>query len=169
MSGLVEKARIFATACHEGQYRKNSGDPYITHPTAVAAMVASIGGSIEEICAAYLHDTVEDTPATLTEIQDIFGLRIAAIVDGLTDKKYTGDRATRKERIRRDLALKGRSVKTVKIADIIHNLSDIHEAHSVFADIYIAERILLLAVLTEGDSRLWLRAMSAVSEYVRGR
>ena len=73
----------FATDKHEGQLRK-SGEPYITHPLSVAAMLVEWGMDIDSILAGVLHDTIEDTDATLEEIEELFGHDVAFLVDAAT-------------------------------------------------------------------------------------
>lgn len=73
---LLEKAIHYATDKHDGQLRK-SGEPYITHPLQVAAMLIDWGMDIDSVIAGVLHDTVEDTDATLEEITELFGRDIA--------------------------------------------------------------------------------------------
>ncbi len=81
---LLRKAFLFANNAHKGVKRK-SGEPYILHPIAVAKIVATeIGLGTKAICAALLHDVVEDTHFTLEDIENAFGSKIAYIVDGLT-------------------------------------------------------------------------------------
>src|SRR5210317_1724923 len=79
----VLKAYEFGAAAHEGQTRK-SGEPYITHPVAVAQELAEMHLDAEAVCAAILHDVVEDTAATLNDIQERFGEDVALIVDGVS-------------------------------------------------------------------------------------
>lgn len=83
--GILEKALIFATDAHKGQFRKYTGDPYITHPIAVSKIVATITNDEDMIAAALLHDTVEDTEVTLQQIEENFGSRVALFVENLTD------------------------------------------------------------------------------------
>jgi (p)ppGpp synthase/HD superfamily hydrolase len=84
----IEKARAFAARAHEGQRRKGaSGEPYLVHLEEVAALVAGAGGGPVAICAAWLHDTVEDCGATLADLAAGFGAEVAAIVAELTDDK----------------------------------------------------------------------------------
>ena len=102
LTDSVERALIFAARKHEGQTRKGSDTPYITHPVAVAAMVHEAGGGEDAVVAALLHDTVEDCGGlpVLEEIRTTFGETVAAIVDALTDS-YDQDREkwqVRKER-----------------------------------------------------------------------
>ena len=79
----IERAYDVAAYWHRGQTRK-SGDPYITHPLAVATILAELGMNTDTICAALLHDTVQETPYTLVELRGEFGEDIAALVDGVT-------------------------------------------------------------------------------------
>ena len=80
---LIEKAWRFAARAHAGQTRE-SGQPYITHPLAVAAGCAELGLDADTVAAAILHDTVEDTPVSLADLRVLFGEEIAALVDGVT-------------------------------------------------------------------------------------
>jgi len=92
--GLVHDVYRFAAEAHQGQ-KRYSGEPYITHPVTVASMVADMQLDEEAISAALLHDTIEDTPVTLGNIQQEFGVNIANLVEGLTKlrairKKFVG-------------------------------------------------------------------------------
>ena len=79
---LIERACDVAAICHEGQKRR-SGDPYITHPIAVARILARLEHADDQtVCAAILHDTVEDTPYTMAALRHDFGAAIATMVDG---------------------------------------------------------------------------------------
>ncbi len=91
---VIRKAYEIAERMHEGQKRK-SGDPYITHPLAVATILAELGMTGPTLCAALLHDTVEDTPYTLDAVSTDFGEEVALLVDGVTklDKVKYGDSA----------------------------------------------------------------------------
>ena len=81
---LITKAFNFANAAHKG-IKRRSGEPYIMHPLAVARIVSNeIGMGSTSICAALLHDVVEDTDYTVEDIENLFGAKIAQIVDGLT-------------------------------------------------------------------------------------
>src|SRR5687768_16481955 len=82
-TSLVRKAYSVAAVAHEGQARK-SGEAYISHPLAVARIVADLGLDDITITAALLHDAVEDTGVTLTDVEREFGGEVAAIVDGVT-------------------------------------------------------------------------------------
>src|ERR1700722_10920464 len=79
----IRRAGEAAIAAHEGQFRR-SGEPYITHPIAVATIVAGLGLDAPTIAAALLHDAVEDTGITLAAIESEFGPVVALVVDGVT-------------------------------------------------------------------------------------
>lgn len=78
---LIRRAYDVAASWHLGQTRRSS-DPYITHPLAVAAILAEIGADDELLCAALLHDTIEDTPYTLAALSCEFGAGVAVLVEG---------------------------------------------------------------------------------------
>jgi len=164
---LEERARIFATEAHEraGQKRKYTNEPYITHPAAVVELVRSVPHTEEQLAAAWLHDTVEDTGATIDEIYDRFGQEVARYVSFLTDvsKPSDGTRVQRKAIDREHTYRAPAPVKTVKLADLIDNGVNILERDPEFARVYLAEKALLLEVLREGDSTLWARADAIVS------
>ena len=79
----VRKAYLIGARAHAGQTRK-SGEPYITHPVAVAGILADLGMDAETIIAAILHDTLEDTPLSRAELEAEFGPTVAELVDGVT-------------------------------------------------------------------------------------
>ncbi len=120
----VERAYDVAARWHSGQKRK-SGDPYITHPLAVATILAELGMNTETICAALLHDTVEDTAYTLTELRSEFGEDVAALVDGVTklDKVKYGASAEA-ETVRKMVVAMSRDIRVlvIKLADRLHNM-----------------------------------------------
>lgn len=166
MSELTEKARIFCIAAHEAvqHKRKYTGEPYFTHPYAVANMIKDFWYTEEMICAAYLHDVVEDANINIEVIEDIFGPIVASYVSGLTDvsKPSDGNRAIRKYIDREHTAQQCPEVKTIKLADLIHNSESILKHDKEFAKVYILEKELLLKVLKEGDEHLWRMANGIV-------
>jgi len=119
-------ARAYRTAehYHTGQVRK-SGDAYITHPLAVATILAELGMTETTLCAGLLHDTVEDTPYTLAQLRIDFGDEIAQLVDGVTklDKITYGDTA-KAETIRKMVLAMSRDIRVlvIKLADRLHNM-----------------------------------------------
>ncbi len=120
----VERAYDVAAHWHKDQKRK-SGDPYITHPLAVATILAELGMNTETICAALLHDTVEDTDYTLGELRSEFGEDVAALVDGVTklDKVKYGASAEA-ETVRKMVVAMSRDIRVlvIKLADRLHNM-----------------------------------------------
>lgn len=84
---IFDEAIIFAAKAHSGMYRKNSKVPYILHPMEAATIAGTMTDDIEIIISALLHDTVEDTPVTLEEIEDKFGSRVADLVKSETEDK----------------------------------------------------------------------------------
>lgn len=120
----VHRAFEVADAAHAGQMRR-SGHPYITHPVAVAGILADLGMDVPTLCAALLHDTVEDTDLTVEQIRAEFGDLVALVVDGVTklDKVKLGE-AAEAETIRKMVIAMARDprVLVVKLADRLHNL-----------------------------------------------
>ena len=121
---LLERAYLVAEKHHANQRRK-SGDPYITHPLAVATILADIGMTEPTLVAALLHDTVEDTPYSLEELRHDFGDEVALLVDGVTklDKVKYGDTA-QAETIRKMIVAMSRDIRVlvIKLADRLHNM-----------------------------------------------
>lgn len=165
---IEDRARQFAEQYHAGQVRKYTGEPYITHPAAVAALVRSVPHTPEMLAAAWLHDVVEDTPATLTDIHFLFGPVVAGYVESLTKISHANDglRHHRTAKDREHLAKASPEAKTIKLADIIDNVSSITERDPKFASLYLEEKRLLLPLLREGDTTLLTRA-AELCELVR--
>lgn len=163
---LVNMALGFATEAHKGQVRKYTGEDYINHPIEVMNIVKTVVHSESMLAAALLHDCVEDCNVALSDIFDIFGSRVAAMVDDLTDESMPedGNRAQRKEidRMHTEVALA--DSKTIKLADLISNSKSICEHDKEFAKVYIKEKELLLEVLKEGDQTLWNQANDIVQK-----
>ena len=124
---LLNRAYEYAHKCHDGQKRR-SGEPYIVHPMAVAKISADIGLCEHSICAALLHDVVEDTDTTTLQIAENFGEDVAMLVDGLTklDNVHFNRREQRQaESFRKMLiaTVKDIRVLLIKLADRLHNMS----------------------------------------------
>jgi GTP pyrophosphokinase len=122
-AAMLERAYAAAERAHEGQLRK-SGDPYITHPLAVATILAELGMTEVTLAAALLHDTVEDTPYTMQALRADFGDEVANLVDGVTklDKVQYGD-AAQAETVRKMVVAMARDIRVlvIKLADRLHN------------------------------------------------
>lgn len=162
VTDVERKAMLFAFKNHSevNQKRKYNGKHYIVHPAAVAELVRNVKHTPQMLAAAWLHDTVEDTKATLEQVKELFGKEIYLLVEMLTDvsKPEDGNRKTRKEIDRQHLAKASPEAQTIKLADLIHNSRSIIEKDPGFAKVYLREMRALLEVLKEGDSRLWNRA-----------
>jgi guanosine-3',5'-bis(diphosphate) 3'-pyrophosphohydrolase len=122
--GVLRRGYAIADRMHSGQLRK-SGEPYITHPLAVAQILADLGMDTTTLVAALLHDTVEDTSYTLPQLREEFGDEVALLVDGVTkfEKAWFGSDAEG-ETIRKMLKRAGQDVRVlvIKLADRLHNM-----------------------------------------------
>jgi guanosine-3',5'-bis(diphosphate) 3'-pyrophosphohydrolase len=123
---LINKAYVYAARMHEGQLRK-SGDPYLSHPVSVAGVIADMRLDAASVCAALLHDTVEDTPATLDEVKQLFGDEIAFLVDGATKLgriNFTSKEDQQAESFRKLLVAMASDIRVllVKLADRLDNM-----------------------------------------------
>ncbi len=164
---IVRKAQVYAMAAHAavGQRRKYTGEPYIVHPAEVAKIVAGVPGATPDmVAAAWLHDVVEDTGCTYTDIHMGFGADIATLVGWLTDvsKPEDGNRAKRKAIDRAHTAEAPAEAQTIKLADLISNSRSIMSHDPEFAKVYLEEKRLLLEVLTKGDPGLHAEASKFV-------
>lgn len=123
---IIEKAYSFSEKAHEGQIRR-SGEPYFAHPLSVAAILADLHLDLDTIATGLLHDTVEDTHATLEDIRREFGDVIAHLVDGVTkigQMKFKNSHEKQGENIRKMIVAMGKDVRVVlvKLADRLHNM-----------------------------------------------
>lgn len=175
----VRKAFDFANNAHKN-VRRRSGEPYILHPMEVAKIVVTeIGLGYKSICAALLHDVVEDTSYTVEDIRNLFGDKIASLVEGLTKIKTVLDNEDRKgsqfgpeslqaENLKRILLTMGDDVRVVliKLADRLHNCRTIESmpehkrdkilSETMFIFIPLAHRLGLYGIKTEMEN-IWLR------------
>ena len=172
---IIQKAFEFANEAHKG-VRRRSGEPYILHPIAVAKIVVSnIGLGYKSIVAALLHDVVEDTDYTVEDLRNLFGDKVATLVDGLTKIKTVldnEDKAEQKsmqaENFKRILLTLNDDVRVVliKLADRLHNCRTIefmpeHKrdkilSETMFVFIPLAHRLGLYGVKSEMED-IWLR------------
>ena len=186
---MVQKAFDFANEAHKG-VRRRSGEPYILHPIAVAKIVVSnIGLGCKSIMAALLHDVVEDTHYTVDDLKNLFGEKVATLVEGLTKIKTVldnEDKAEQKsmqaENFKRILLTLNDDVRVVliKLADRLHNCRTIefmpeHKrdkilSETMFVFIPLAHRLGLYSVKSEMED-IWLRykepeAFNQISELI---
>lgn len=123
---MLEKAYSFSEKAHAGQIRR-SGEPYISHPLSVAGIIADLRLDVDTIATGLLHDTVEDTHATLEDIEREFGETIRLLVDGVTkisQMKFKNSQEKQGENIRKMIVAMGKDVRVVlvKLADRLHNM-----------------------------------------------
>lgn len=156
----------FAACAHKDQKRKYTNDPYVTHCKAVMELVARHTDDMTIICAAVLHDTVEDTNVTREDIVMVFGELVAALVMEVTDvsKPEDGNRATRKQIDREHLAKSSAKGATIKLADLIDNTSSIVKYDKDFAQIYLREKESVLPFLAHGNKALYLLAKETLRQ-----
>jgi len=126
---IIVRAYEVAEAAHDGQMRK-SGEPYITHPLAVATIVAHFGLDETTIVAALLHDSVEDTGMSLADVEEQFGAEVAALVDGVTKLDrihFDSKQAQQAAAIRKMLVAMADDLRVlvIKLADRLHNMRTI--------------------------------------------
>ena len=164
---MLERAIQFATQAHEGQFRKYTHDPYITHPLAVMEIVRGVPGHTEEmLVAAVLHDVVEDTDVSLMEIQEEFGDAVSDLVLYLTDisTPEDGNRLKRKRKDAQWYAQGSAQAQTIKVADFIDNTRDIAQNDPRFWESYKMEKLYALDLLQEADTDLWHQAHIQIKE-----
>jgi GTP pyrophosphokinase len=122
----LEKAYEFSAQVHQGQTRR-SGEPYLTHPLAVAGLIAEMRLDVPSVATGLLHDTVEDTLATLPQIRDLFGDEVADLVDGVTkigQMDFRSREEKQAENFRKMLLAMARDIRVIliKLADRTHNM-----------------------------------------------
>jgi len=123
---LINRAYVFAAHAHAGQNR-SSGEPYITHPLAVAGILASLRMDVSSVITGLLHDTVEDTAVTLEDIETNFGGDVARLVDGVTkigQIHFTSKEEKQAENFRKMILATAKDLRVliVKLADRLHNM-----------------------------------------------
>ena len=165
-----QQALSFATKAHGEQKRKYTFGPYINHPIAVAKKVQDLGYHEDIVCAALLHDVVEDVPEiTIDDIEKEFGIIISRMVNDLTDV-YTTEAfplIRRKERKLLEcfrISKISSNAKTIKVADLIDNTYSIVQYDKDFAKIYLREKEEMLKVLSGADQFLMAECFTVLKK-----
>jgi (p)ppGpp synthase/HD superfamily hydrolase len=167
-ASMIARAQDFATAAHYaiGQRRKFTNEPYIVHPSAVAAIIQALPDHTwQQVVWAWLHDTVEDTEINLNVISTSFGSEIAEGIFYLTNvEREAGNRKKRHEINVERLAGAPARVQTVKIADIKDNTKNIAALGGTFAPLFLSEKLDAMAALQRGDKVLWSLTMDQIQQ-----
>jgi (p)ppGpp synthase/HD superfamily hydrolase len=145
---LIDKAKQFATTIHAGQNRIFSKNPYITHPSGVVDLINNFRGTPEMISAAWLHDVVEDCGVTLDDLKELFGNKVADLVKELTNQSDL-DKDKKHEYLLDKMGKMSSEALTIKLADRLHNVSDLINATSSFARKYASETTFIVNGLQE--------------------
>ncbi len=124
---LIQKAYVFSAAAHAGQIRL-SGEPYLSHPLEVSSILVDLRLDAATIVAGLLHDTVEDTEASIPQIVELFGPEVGAIVEGVTKiskMNFESKEQAQAENIRKMILAMADDIRVilVKLADRLHNIS----------------------------------------------
>ena len=166
MNNTELEALRLAFEFHDGQKRKYTNEPYVVHCISVADIIKSVTDDIDIICAAYLHDTLEDTNIDPKIIENIFGARCLNLVYQVTNvsRPEDGNRATRKQLDLEHLVKADKDGQTIKLADLIHNTQDVVKYDKDFAIYYLREKEKLLKVLTKGNKELYKKACNSVAQ-----
>ena len=170
MMDLLARATLFADRAHDGQLRKFTGLPYIGHPMEVMQIVRGVCDDDEVAAAAVLHDVIEDCDVTYTDLVLEFGENVARMVYQVTnaaDDDKDGDRIARAFINRQIMMNAPANAQTIKLADIISNLSGIDialECDPAWAKMYLEEKVDMINILTRGNAILKKRAASLAAE-----
>lgn len=130
---MKQTAKNFAEKAHEGQTRKSSDDPYITHPIRVAERLENSGFNDELVCSGYLHDVVEDTPYEIEDIEERFGIQVAKLVSAHTEDKSKTWRE-RKQHTIDTVKYASKEVKYLIVADKLDNLLSMEKEYELQGD-----------------------------------
>jgi (p)ppGpp synthase/HD superfamily hydrolase len=174
---IIEKVRAFATTAHHGQVRKYADEPYIRHPERVMSTCEKYTNDTSMLCAALLHDVLEDTTITekemfsfLESISDTQSAnRTMSLVVDLTDVFVKKDYPQWNRRKRKAMELErlektSPDSQTIKYADILDNTNDIVDGDNGFAPLFLRECRALLKKLDKGNAELHALAIKAVDD-----
>ena len=165
MSEKVKRSELLATEYHLDQKRKHDFEPYINHPRRVYETLLTIPHTESMLCAAWLHDLLEDTTCPLSKIEALDST-VAILVTELTNVRDSSlSRKERKIADRMRLARASTRSKTIKLADMLDNIPSIITHDPEFAKVYLAEQRSLLFVLTGGNKELWDKVDRIIEDY----
>jgi GTP pyrophosphokinase len=158
---MVERAYEFAARAHEGQTRR-SGDPYVSHPLAVAQIVTELRLDVPSVCAGLLHDAVEDTSTTVAELTENFGTEVAFLVDGLTKLgklPYSTREERQAENFRKMLLAMARDMRVilVKFCDRLDNMRTLQHLPEDKQERIAAETLEIYAPLAHRLGIQWIK------------
>ncbi len=158
---LIRRAYQFAATAHDGQTRK-SGDPYVTHPLAVAQIIAELKLDVASVCAGLLHDCVEDTSATVEQLVETFGKEIAFLVDGVTKLgklPYSTREEQQAENFRKMLLAMARDIRVilVKLCDRLDNMRSLNHLPPEKQERIAAETMQIYAPLANRLGIQWVK------------
>ena len=164
--GKIITAYNFAEEAHKDQFRQ-SGEPYIVHPLAVAYILVELGMDSDTICAALLHDVVEDTVFTLSDVKKKLGEEVAALVDGLTKLEKIplfSQEEQQAENVRKILLAMSNDIRVIiiKLADRLHNMRTL-EFKPPYRRMSIARETMDIFMFKEKDvDKILVKALCAV-------
>ena len=158
----VMRAYVFAAKAHKGQERV-SGEPYLSHPLEVSAILTEIRMDVATVAAGLLHDCVEDTHATLKEVQDHFGGEIASLVDGVTKLSripFSTREEAQAENIRKMVLAMSKDIRVilVKLADRLHNMRTLDPLPEAKRHLIARETLDIYAPLAHRLGIYWIKA-----------
>jgi guanosine-3',5'-bis(diphosphate) 3'-pyrophosphohydrolase len=158
---VVRRAYDFAAKAHEGQTRR-SGDPYVTHPLSVAGIIAELKLDVPSVCAGLLHDCVEDTSATVEQLEELFGKKIAFLVDGVTKLgklPWSTKEEQQAENFRKMLLAMARDIRVilVKLCDRLDNMRTLAHMPPEKQERIAAETMQIYAPLANRLGMAWVK------------
>src|SRR6188472_2443423 len=158
---VVRRAYDFAAQAHDGQTRK-SGDPYVTHPLAVAQVISELKLDTASVCAGLLHDCVEDTSATIDQLTGLFGKEVAFLVDGVTKLgklPYSTREEQQAENFRKMLLAMARDIRVilVKLCDRLDNMRSLNHLPPEKQERIAAETMQIYAPLANRLGIQWVK------------
>ncbi len=159
---LMQKAYVYASQKHEGQLRK-SGDPYFVHPVSVASVIAELRMDASSVCAALLHDVVEDCDVSAAEIEKLFGKEVAFLVDGVTKLgkvNFASKEDRQVESFRKMLVAMARDIRVlvVKLGDRLDNMRTLEHMKPESQERIARETLEIYAPLAGRLGIQWLKA-----------